>query len=709
MSVKKRLVVVESPAKARTIGRILGRGYTVKASMGHIRDLPRSKLGVDVEHGFEPSYVVPKAKSKIVSEIRAAATDADSIFLATDPDREGEAISWHLISAAKLQADGRDIRRVVFHEITEDAVKRAFRQPRDIDMRLVDAQQARRVLDRLVGYKLSPLLWKKVQRGLSAGRVQSVTVRLVVDREREIEGFKAEEYWVLHVRLQRLTVDESFWAKVTALRNGKKLNVADQGTAVRTVEQLEKADYLVSQVKTRDVKRSPAAPFTTSTLQQEASRKLRFSVSQTMALAQQLYEGIALGGGGPTGLITYMRTDSPRITPAAISEIRDYVARAFGPDYVPPKPHRYASRGKFAQEAHEAVRPTSVERTPDSLKSSLNQNQLKLYRLIWQRAVASQMAPAVYETTNIAVDASTGANTGFVLEATSSRLKFPGFAALYIEATDDAPDGDERGQLPDVQEGEGLSYVESTQEQKFTQPPPRYTEATLVKALEQKGIGRPSTYAPTLSVIQQREYVVKDAGRFRPTKLGTIVTDLLREHFPNVVDIGFTAKMEAELDEVAQGDRNWVSVVRDFYGPFAGNLEGAEQRIERVDASEPTSEVCPNCGKPMAVRTGRFGKFLACTGYPECKTTRKYVKPTGAKCPECGADVIEKVSKKKKVFYGCSRYPECTFATNRPPVAATCPKCGKMLVKHGRGTARCVACGAVVPAEQKDDGDGAGE
>jgi DNA topoisomerase-1 len=709
VSAKKRLVVVESPAKARTIGRILGRGYMVKASMGHIRDLPRSKLGVDIEHDFEPSYVIPKAKSKVVSEIRSAAADADSIFLATDPDREGEAISWHLIAAAKLQADGRDIRRVVFHEITEDAVKKAFRQPREIDMRLVDAQQARRVLDRLVGYKLSPLLWKKVQRGLSAGRVQSVAVRLVVDREREIEGFKAEEYWVLQVRLQRQSSDESFWAKVIAVRNGKKLTVSDGGTAVRTIEQLQGAQYLVSEVKTRDMKRSPAAPFTTSTLQQEASRKLRFTVSQTMALAQQLYEGIAIGDGGPTGLITYMRTDSPRITPAAISEIRDYVTQEFGPDYVPAKPHRYTSKGKFAQEAHEAIRPTSIERTPDRLKSFLNQNQLRLYRLIWQRAVASQMAPAVYENTGITVDAATGPNTGFVLEATASKLKFPGFAALYIETMDDAPDSDDGGQLPDVREGEGLAYVESTQEQKFTQPPPRYTEATLVKALEQKGIGRPSTYAPTLSVIQQREYVVKDAGRFKPTKLGFIVTDLLREHFPNIVDVGFTARMEQELDEVAQGERNWVSVVGDFYGPFAGNLEGAEQRIERVDASEPTDEVCPNCGKPMVVRSGRFGKFLACSGYPDCKTTRKYVKTTGAKCPECGADVIEKVTKKKKVFYGCSRYPECTFATNRPPLSTPCPRCGKMLVKQGRDSAKCVSCGAVVKTEQKGEGDGADE
>ena len=709
MSAKKRLVVVESPAKARTIGRILGRNYTVKASMGHIRDLPRSKLGVDVEHGFEPQYVVPKAKSKTVSEIRTAAADADSIYLATDPDREGEAISWHLISAAKLKSDGRDIRRVVFHEITEDAVKKAFKQPREIDMRLVDAQQARRVLDRLVGYKLSPLLWKKVQRGLSAGRVQSVAVRLIVDREREIEGFDAQEYWILQVKLQCQSSDESFWAKVTASRNGKKLTVADEGTAVQTVEQLKSATYTIAQVKTKDVRRGPAAPFTTSTLQQESSRKLRFTASQTMALAQQLYEGITLGDGGPTGLITYMRTDSPRITPAAVSEIRDYVTKAFGSEYVPSKPNRYASKGKFAQEAHEAIRPTSVERTPDSMKSFLNQQQLRLYRLIWQRAVASQMAPAIYESTNVSVDAATGARTGFVLEATTSRMKFPGFTALYIEASDDTVEPEERCALPDLKKGEHLDYLESTKEQKFTQPPPRFTEATLVKALEQKGIGRPSTYAPTLSVIQQRDYVLKEAGRFRPTKLGAIVTDLLKEHFPNIVDVGFTAHMEEELDDVAQGERDWVSVIGEFYRPFASELEGAEQRIERVDASEPTDEKCPNCGKPMVVKTGRFGKFLACTGYPECKTTRKHVKPTGAKCPECGADVVEKVTKKKKVFYGCSRYPECTFATNKRPLSSPCPACGKAMVQQGKGKAKCVSCGVVTTLAHQEESDEADE
>ena len=699
---RKRLVIVESPAKARTIGRILGRNYTVKASMGHIRDLPKSKLGVDIEHGFQPKYVVPKAKAKTVSEIRAAAADAESVYLATDPDREGEAISWHLISAAKLNTNGCDVLRVVFHEITEDAVKKAFEQPRDIDMRLVDAQQARRVLDRLVGYKLSPLLWKKVQRGLSAGRVQSVVVRLVVDREREIEGFQPEEYWVLQVRLQRQCSNETFWTRVTASRNGRKFTVGDEGTAVRTIEELEKAQYLVSQVKTRDVKRSPAAPFTTSTLQQEASRRLRFTVSQTMALAQQLYEGIPLGDGGSTGLITYMRTDSPRITPAAIAEIRDYVTQEFGAAYVPSKPNRYTSKGKFAQEAHEAIRPTSIQRTPDSIKAFLNQNQLKLYRLIWQRAVASQMAPAVYTTTNVTVDAATGPDRGFVLEAADSRLKFPGFTALYIEAADDSLESEDRGQLPNLKEGERLTYIESTKEQKFTQPPPRYTEATLVKTLEQNGIGRPSTYAPTLSTIQQRDYVVKETGRFKPTKLGIIVTDLLREHFPNIVDVGFTAQMEKELDDVAQGDRNWVSVVSDFYGPFARKLEGAEQRIERVDTSEPTAETCPNCGKPMVIKTGRFGKFLACTGYPECKTTKKYVKSTGTKCPECGADVIEKVTKKRKIFYGCSRYPECTFATSRRPLPTPCPKCGKMMVQYGKGSAKCIACGAIVKGEKSE-------
>ncbi len=702
---KNGLVVVESPAKARTIGRILGSNYKVVASMGHIRDLPKSTLGVDVENAFEPKYVVPPSKAKVVSQIRVAAAKADCVYLATDPDREGEAISWHLVTAAHLEGKGRELRRVVFHEITADAVKKAFKHSRDIDMRLVDAQQARRVMDRLMGYKLSPLLWKKVQRGLSAGRVQSVALRLVVDREREIEGFKAEEYWVLQVKLARATGNESFWTRLVALRNGKKFLVPSEAVAVDTMDQLRSAAYTVSEVKTRDVQRRPSAPFTTSTLQQEASRRLRFSASQTMAVAQQLYEGVSHGKEDSTGLITYMRTDSPRIAPAAVSDIRDYISRTYGDNYVPSKPYRYASKTKFAQEAHEAIRPTSVLRTPDSLQSFLDRNQLRLYKLIWQRAVASQMAPSVYENTSVTMDARVSDDKGFQLQASASKMKFPGFAALYTEKADEAADEEERSQLPDVKEGENLTYADSSTEQKFTQPPARYTEATLVRTLEQKGIGRPSTYAPTLSVIQQRDYVLKDAGRFRPTRLGTVVSDLLSEHFPKVVDAGFTAQMEAQLDQVAQGDRDWISVVREFYVPFAGELDGAEERIARVDLTEPSDVLCPNCGLPMVVRSGRFGRFLACTGYPECKTTKPYARGTGAHCPECGAELMVKRSKKGKTFYGCSGYPNCKFATSRQPMPKPCPECGKLLLQQGRGKAKCLSCGAVTSADSPGEAD----
>jgi len=710
--VKKGLVVVESPAKARTIGRILGRNYTVLASLGHIRDLPKSKLGVDVEHGFEPQYVVPKAKSKVVSEIREAATKADAVYLATDPDREGEAISWHLIAAAKLESGGRSLQRVVFHEITSEAVTRAFKNPRDIDMHLVEAQQARRVLDRLVGYKLSPLLWKKVQRGLSAGRVQSVAVRLIVDREREIEAFVAEEFWILRVKLTRPGGQDPFWAKVVALRDGKKLTVGTEAAAVATLSQLVSATYAVADVTTKSVPHKPAAPFTTSTLQQEASRRLRFTASQTMAVAQQLYEGVSLGKGDSVGLITYMRTDSPHLAAGAVSEIRDFIGSEFGPEYVPSRPHRYTSKSKFAQEAHEAIRPTGITNTPERLKAFLDARQLKLYTLIWQRAIASQMSPSVYENVTVSVDAATTGSGGFLLEAVSSRCTFQGFERLYRERSDEAEQGEDEGlQLPELKQGERLAYAGSDKEQKFTQPPARYTEATLVRALEQKGIGRPSTYAPTLSVIQYREYVMKEAGRFRPTKLGLVVNDLLSEHFPRIVDVGFTAKMETQLDDVAQGERDWVSVVSDFYQPFSAELQGAEDRIAHVNVTEPTDEVCPNCGKPMVVRTGRFGRFVACSGYPECKTTKKLSVSTGAHCPECGADIVVKRSKKGKTFYGCSRYPACTFAMPRKPVATPCPKCGKVQVPYGKSKTKCLSCGAVTlvasAAASAEDEEGA--
>jgi DNA topoisomerase-1 len=694
-----KLVIVESPAKARTLNKILGRSYSVKASLGHVRDLPKGSLGVDIEKGFTPEYVVPPGKRKIIGEIKEAVGKARSIYLATDPDREGEAISWHLVQATKLDKDDRPIHRVVFHEITEDAVQEAFRSPRSIDMNLVNAQQTRRILDRLVGYKLSPLLWRKVQRGLSAGRVQSVAVRMVVDREQEIQDFTPQEYWILEVQLAPLEEKKAaFRARLFALADGTKLSIGSKDEADRVIADLEKAEYAVKTVVTKQVARQPAPPFITSTLQQEAWHKLHFTASRTMAIAQQLYEGLPLGEEGSVGLITYMRTDSTHVAVSAITEAREFIGQKYGARYLPPKPRSFARKTKWAQEAHEAIRPTKIYREPEQLKPFLDLAQLKLYELVWKRMVGSQMSAALYDTTNVEIRASNTENQpqGYLLRASSSVVKFPGFIAVYSESKDE----DERGEssdiigvsLPRLKIGNKLLCLGTVPEQCFTQPPPRYTEATLIKALEQKGIGRPSTYAPILSTIQERDYVNKAQGKFHPTELGLTVNRILTAHFPKIVDPGFTAQMEEQLDEIAQGKYQWIAALQEFYPPFQDMLDKAWTNLEKVNMTQASEEICPKCGRPMVIRVGRFGKFLACSGYPDCKTTMPYMVKTGILCPQCGGDLVKRISKKKRVFYGCSKFPKCPFTVNRKPVAQPCPDCGGLLLQYREDWAKCVGC-----------------
>lgn len=687
-----KLVIVESPAKARTIAKLLGRGYSVKASVGHVRDLPRGSLGVDIDRDFTPRYVIPQAKRKIVRELREAANNASSIYLATDPDREGEAISWHLVQAAKLDKDKIPIRRVVFHEITEEAVQKAFRNPRSIDMNLVNAQQTRRILDRLVGYKLSPLLWEKVQRGLSAGRVQSVALRIIVDREQEIQNFKPEEYWTIDVELAPVQEKRAtFRARLVASSDGSKLDIHNKNEADRIAATLEQAKYIVASVQTKPVTRQPAPPFITSTLQQEAWTKLHFSAKRTMAVAQQLYEGVALGEEGSVGLITYMRTDSTHVAPPAIAEVRDFISQKYGTDFLPPRGRTFAKKAKWAQEAHEAIRPTRVQREPDQVKPFLDRDQLKLYELIWKRMVASQMAAALYDTINVEIQATTP-QEAYLLKAASSSIKFPGFLVLYSEGVSEAEQGENALYLPKLETGDQLSYLGNFTEQHFTQPPPRYTEATLIKTLEQKGIGRPSTYAPILSTIQERDYVRKVDGKFYPNELGIIVNGILCQHFPKIVDFGFTAQMEEQLDEIAQGKRDWVPVLRDFYSPFAEMLDKAATNVDKVNMTQTTDEVCPNCGQPMVIKTGRFGKFLACSAYPKCKTTMPFLMKTGIVCPQCGGELVARVNRKKQVFYGCSNYPQCQFITSYKPISQPCPLCGKLLVLDKKGLIKCTSC-----------------
>jgi DNA topoisomerase-1 len=690
-----KLVIVESPAKARTLNKILGRSYSVKASLGHVRDLPRASLGVDIDKGFIPKYVIPAAKKKIVGEIKKAASKASSIYLATDPDREGEAISWHLVQATKLDKDDRPVQRVVFHEITKDAVQEAFQSPRSIDMNLVNAQQARRILDRLVGYKLSPLLWRKVQRGLSAGRVQSVAVRMIVDREQEIQDFIPQEYWIIEVELASLEEKKaSFKARLFALADGTKLDIGSKDEADRVIADLEKAKYAVKTVVTKQVARQPAPPFITSTLQQEAWQKLHFTARRTMAIAQQLYEGLPLGKEGSVGLITYMRTDSTHVAASAISEAREFIGEKYGAKFLPPKPRSFVRKVKWAQEAHEAIRPTKIYRQPEQLKPFLDLAQLKLYELIWKRMVASQMSATLYDTTNVEIEASNAKKQpqGYLLKASSSVVKFPGFMAVYSESRDEDERSESFVSLPKLRIGDKLIYLGTFPAQCFTQPPPRYTEATLIKALEQKGIGRPSTYAPILSTIQERDYVNKADGKFHPTELGITVNKILTAHFPKIVDPGFTAQMEEQLDEIAQGKYAWSAALQEFYPPFQDMLDKAWINLEKVSMTQVSEETCPNCSRPMVIKVGRFGKFLACSGYPDCKTTMSYAVKTGVSCPQCGGELVKRISKKKKVFYGCSKFPKCQFTVNRKPIAQPCPDCGNLLVQYRGDWAKCVAC-----------------
>ena len=695
----KSLVIVESPAKARTVGQMLGKKYLVTASQGHVRDLPKSKIGVDIEQDFAPSYVVMPDKRAILKDLKKAGDEAIQIYLATDPDREGEAISWHLQAAADWDQRPEPPKRVVFHEITKEAVQEAFENPREIDMQLVNAQQARRILDRLVGYQISPLLWRRVQRGLSAGRVQSVALRMVVDRERDIQAFVPVESWTLEAQLRKQVGPEGqkdeFTGVLHSLKGQKgRLTIATEEEARRYEAELDGASYAVAAVKKREVRQRPAAPFTTSTMQQEAGRKLRFTAQRTMVVAQQLYEGLAVGDGGPVGLITYMRTDSIQVAQSALSEVRDYIGKRYGKEYLPDKPRMHRNKAKAAQEAHEAIRPTSIRRDPQSLKPYLNREQLSLYTLVWERMLASQMADARSEATTVDIDASCRKSANiYNFRATGSVLKFPGFRSVYLESRDDAADEDGRQALPTLVGGDPLDCLKLDALQHFTEPPPRFTEATLIKAMEEKGIGRPSTYAPTIGTLLDRHYVSKEQNRLVPTPLGTTVTDLLTEYFTDVMDLEFTAKMEEELDDVSRGEREWVPMLGEFYDPFQKALEAAQSSMPRTKVEEETDEVCENCGMPMVIKTGRFGRFMACTGFPDCKTTKPLLKRTGSTCPKCGGDIVERRARGKgRSFYGCSRYPQCDFITNRKPLPTPCPECGGLMVQSNRSTGACTTC-----------------
>jgi DNA topoisomerase-1 len=704
------LVIVESPSKAKTIAKYLGPGYRVTASMGHVRDLPKSKLGVDVEHDFTPQYLVSKDKSQVIKDLKGSVQSANQIFLATDPDREGEAIAWHLVEATN--PDPSRVQRVVFHEITPGAVRAAMANPRPIDMRLVDAQQARRVLDRLVGYKVSPLLWRKVKGGLSAGRVQTAALRLIVEREREVEAFVPVEYWTIEADLaKRMGLpaprrEDQFRATLNQIA-GKKAELHNEAEAITVTTDLEGANYIVREVRTRETQRRPAAPFITSTLQQEASRKLGYGVRRTMQLAQELYEGVDIGPEGTVGLITYMRTDSTNIAGVAQDEAREMIAAKYGPQFVPEKPPVYTRKAKGAQEAHEAIRPSGVVRDPEAMRGFLSPQQYRLYKLVWQRFVASQMRPALLDSTSVDIDAGREIATDrpatekapYSFRATGSVIKFPGFLAVYREGRDDGTDDElDKDALPLLHQGEPLDLLKLSPDQHFTQPPPRFTEASLVKALEEQGIGRPSTYAATVATLQTRFYVEMMEKRLHPTDLGKVVNDILVEHFPEIFDIGFTSRMEEELDEIAAGERPWVPVLAKFYGPFAASVELAEGSVGRVKvADEPTDEICETCGKPMVIKLGRFGKFLACTGFPECKTTRNIAVGTGVTCPKCQKHeiVVKRSRKGGRIFYGCNGYPACDFTLWDRPLPTPCPACGGLMVEAGkRGSgAKCTACG----------------
>ncbi|WP_407307769.1 type I DNA topoisomerase [Desulfosporosinus sp. SB140] len=668
----KTLVIVESPAKAKSISKFLGNRYTVKASMGHLRDLPKSQLGVDLEHDFEPKYIAIRGRGDLIKDLRTAAKGADKVFLASDPDREGEAIAWHL--SYLLGLDQGDQNRIEFHEITKSAIQAAIKHPRELDMNRVDAQQARRVLDRLVGYQLSPLLWRKIKKGLSAGRVQSVAVRLIDDREEQIRSFVSEEYWSLTANLE--SQGGRFEAKLLK-KTGQKVSISSKAEMEMVLNDIQGKDFQVTDVRSREKKKQPAPPFTTSSLQQEAHRKLGFSPKRTMMLAQQLYEGLDLGKEGTVGLITYMRTDSVKVADVAQAEAKEWIAAHYGNDYYPPEPRQFANKGR-SQEAHEAIRPTVALRTPDLLKGILTRDQLRLYRLIWERFIASQMSVAIMDT--LTVDIGVG---DALFRANTSTIRFAGFLAVYEEGKDEGePLDDEQSSLTlSVSQGEMLQLIKMQEKQHFTEPPPRYTEASLVRKLEEEGIGRPSTYAPTIETIQTRGYVVKEEKQLIPTELGDIVISLLKEHFPDIVNLEFTANLEGKLDLVEEGNVPWKSVIKEYYLPFSETLALAEERIGKVKIEDQVSEeLCENCGQNMVIKMGRYGKFLACPGFPECRNTKPLLEQVGSNCPKCANPLVIRRSKKGRKFFGCSAYPECDFVSWEMPAPEPCPECQQMMV-----------------------------
>jgi DNA topoisomerase I len=690
-----KLVIVESPAKAKTVGRFLGKGFTVKASVGHVRDLLRSELSVDVDNEFQPKYRVPNEKRAVVKEIKELAKHAEEIYLATDPDREGEAIAWHLMEAAEI--DPKLSQRVVFHEITAPAVAEAFAHPRDINMALVDAQQARRVLDRLVGYSISPILWEKVRSRLSAGRVQSVALRLVVEREREIDAFNPEEYWSIDGDFKPQGGRQSFIAHLSKI-DDEDPQLPNQAKVEEYLTDLEPASFAIARIKRSERRRKPSAPFITSTLQQEASRRLGYTARRTMALAQQLYEGIDLGEGGATGLITYMRTDSTNISDLAINEVRPFIEETYGKEYLPPVPLVYKTRAVSAQEAHEAIRPTSSLRVPEKVKSFLSPEQFKLYQLVWQRFVACQMESAVYDTLSVEIDAKTAAHA-YIFRTSGSTLKFPGFQIVYEESKDEDRKRSEEEESENVRipanltEGQKQNLVRLVPEQHFTQPPPRFSEASLVQVLEEYGIGRPSTYAPILSTIQERGYVEREAKRLLPTETGCLVNDLLVQHFPEIVDMNFTVRMEEDLDKVADGSEHWREVIGEFYQRFAPQLQKAQAEMPTQKAElEKVGRPCPECGKDLVIRWGRFGKFISCSGFPACRHTEAWLEKIGVLCPKCGGEIVERKTRKRRVFYGCANYPTCDFTSWKRPIPHGCPKCNGLLVISNKREAQCTQC-----------------
>jgi DNA topoisomerase-1 len=722
-----RLVIVESPTKARTIGRLLGKGYDVEASVGHVRDLPSNRLGVNVENDFEPRYVVPSKKKDVVRDLKRTAQKAAEIFLATDPDREGEAIAWHLIAALGQSAEHKPLHRVEFHEITKEAVNHAFAHPQGINQDRVNAQQARRILDRLVGYTLSPLLREKMHRkGLSAGRVQSIALRLIVERERAIKAFAPSEYWSLEAELakQSQTEDEantateqqSFISKLHRIA-GEQVDLGSAEEMEHVLDELESADYLVTKVRRGQRRRRPKPPYTTSTLQQDAGSRLNFTTKRTMSVAQQLYQGVEIKGE-PVGLITYMRTDSVNVAETAQQKAREYIQKRYGEQFLPSEPPQYKTKSKGAQEAHEAIRPTDVERTPQSLRQHLTRDQHRLYRRIWQRFVASQMVPAVYDTMSVDLaglpagikEKATAAPPDpppYQFRATGSRLSFPGFMAVYGKAKQKADDDttEEEKALPSLEEGERVDLVQLLPRQHFTQPPPRYSEASLVRTLEENGIGRPSTYAPTISTLQARHFVIRRNGRLYPSEVGVVVNDLLVTHFEDYINVDFTAEMEAQLDEIATGEREWVSMLDAFYTPFAETVEQAKEEMPQVImGNNPTGELCEKCGEPLIFKYGRNGLFIACSGYPDCRNSKSVLVPTGAKCPECGNDLVERRTRRGRTFYGCASYDaqdeaSCQFSLWKRPLPQACPACGGLLVEAKGENAQCHHCEETFPLD----------